>query len=218
MGLPGVVALTSGGLDSLALVDRLLHDGSTVVPVYIRFGLRWEAAEQSWLKRWLSCIRHPRLCALQAFALPVGDLYGVHWSLAGRGVPSAKSRDSAVYLPGRNVFLLGAAAVRASGQGIPRLALGTLAGNPFGDATPEFFSAYAAMVSRALGTRISISAPLRRLTKAQLIGRAPTLPFALTFSCLDPSGLRHCGRCNKCAERRRAFRQARVPDPTTYVH
>jgi 7-cyano-7-deazaguanine synthase len=39
----------------------------------------------------------------------------------------------------------------------------------------------------------------------------------LTFSCLAPQGRRHCGRCNKCAERKRAFRQAGIPDPTKYA-
>jgi 7-cyano-7-deazaguanine synthase len=42
-------------------------------------------------------------------------------------------------------------------------------------------------------------------------------PFHLSFSCLQPHGLRHCGRCNKCAERQLAFRKAGVPDPTTYA-
>ena len=30
-------------------------------------------------------------------------------------------------------------------------------------------------------------------------------------------GARHCGRCNKCAERRRAFLEARIVDPTRYA-
>ena len=32
-----------------------------------------------------------------------------------------------------------------------------------------------------------------------------------------PRGLRHCGRCTKCAERQHAFAAAGVPDPTRYA-
>jgi 7-cyano-7-deazaguanine synthase len=43
------------------------------------------------------------------------------------------------------------------------------------------------------------------------------LPLALTFSCIAPVGGLHCGQCNKCAERRRAFRSVNVDDPTHYA-
>ncbi|MDO8730180.1 MAG: 7-cyano-7-deazaguanine synthase, partial [Candidatus Omnitrophota bacterium] len=43
------------------------------------------------------------------------------------------------------------------------------------------------------------------------------LPWEKTFSCLNPKDHRHCGRCQKCAERRAGFRAAGVTDPTRYV-
>ena len=137
--------------------------------------------------------------------------------MSGRGIPSAASPDAAVYLPGRNLLLIGAAAIYAVDQGASTIALGTLAGNPFGDATPAFFTSLARCVSQALSRSVRILTPLRRMTKAQLITAYPDLPYELTMSCLAPRGGRHCGRCNKCAERRRAFRQARVSDPTRYA-
>jgi 7-cyano-7-deazaguanine synthase len=39
----------------------------------------------------------------------------------------------------------------------------------------------------------------------------------LTFSCIDPQEGEHCGRCNKCAERRRAFATSGLVDRTTYA-
>ena len=212
-----VIALVSGGLDSFLLVHRLLRRGAQVVPVYIRGGLIWESAELAWLKRWLAQLRPSRLEPRTVLHIPLRTLYGSHWSLTGRGVPSSESPDAAVYLPGRNVLLLGAAAVFAAQQGASTLAMGTLAGNPFGDATPAFFRRFSVCLSEALARPMRITTPLQRFTKSRLVASAASEPFELTFSCLRPRGLRHCGQCNKCAERRRAFRTARVPDPTTYA-
>ena len=212
-----VVALVSGGVESLCLVVRLLQRAYHVAPVYVRCGLRWESAEQWWLRKWLQAIRHPRLRPLVVLDLPVASLYGHHWSLTGRSVPSRRTRDEAVYLPGRNLLLLSAAAIYAARQGVSRLALGTLVGNPFGDATPRFFHQAGDCVRQALDRPIQIATPLRHFTKTRLIAAMGDQPFRLTFSCLQPRGRRHCGDCNKCAERRRAFRLAGVADPTPYA-
>jgi len=209
--------LLSGGLDSALMVHRLLLTHGQLFPLYIRCGFVWETAELYWLKRFLRAIRTPQLHPLQVVDLPVRRLYGRHWSLTGRRVPGARSADAAVYLPGRNALLLSVAAIVASERRVSTIALGVLKGNPFGDATPRFFSQMASALSQALRRPIRILAPLRRLSKTQLI-REAAAPLALTFSCLRPQrGYRHCGRCNKCAERRRAFREAGVPDPTKYT-
>lgn len=212
-----VVALVSGGVDSYVLVRRLLADGAIVWPVYVRCGLRWEPVELAHLTRWLKRLPRRSLRPLSVLELPVGRLLGAHWSLTGRGVPSSGSQDAAVYLPGRNILLLGQAAVYASQRRIQRLALGTLRANPFGDASPAFFHRYAQALSLALGLRITIEAPLRRLTKAQLIAAHPGEPYHLTCSCIAPASGQPCGRCNKCAERRRAFQRAGIADPTRYA-
>ena len=230
------VALVSGGLDSLALVHTLLARGHIVWPLYVRCGLRWEPVELRWLRRWLAAIRpralqraalprqrgwyrlgRPRLRRLAVADAPLGEFYRGHWSVNGGRVPSHRSTDAAVYLPGRNLILLSHAAVYGVQRGASNVALGTLAGNPFGDATPKFFKQVERCASQALGRSVRVLAPLRTLSKASVIRRVRTQPLALTCSCLAPRGRWHCGRCNKCAERRRAFRQARVPDPTNYA-
>ena len=211
-----VVALVSGGVDSLALTAWARASGR-VVPVYVRCGLAWEPAELRAVRRWLAALGSARVQALQVMDLPLRSWYGAHWSVRGRGVPSATSADAAVYLPGRNLLLASAAAICAVRQKASAIAFGTLAANPFDDATPAFFTSLGRCLSRAFSRPLRILAPLRRMTKAQVMARYPALPYALTMSCLQPRGDRHCGRCNKCAERRRAFRAARVPDPTIYM-
>ena len=209
--------LVSGGLDSGLLLHQCLARGVRVAPLYLRCGLVWEAVELHWLRRFLRTVRSPRLSPLEVIDLPLTGLYGSHWSLTGRGIPSAASADAAVYLPGRNVVLLSAAAIVCARRQLSTIALGILKNNPFGDASPRFLTELASSLTRALHHPIRITAPLRRLSKTRLIRSARNAPLGLTFSCLQPQGLRHCGRCNKCAERQRAFRIAGVPDPSRYA-
>jgi 7-cyano-7-deazaguanine synthase len=43
------------------------------------------------------------------------------------------------------------------------------------------------------------------------------LPLEHTYSCIRPVSGLHCGQCNKCAERQRAFAEAGMVDPTVYI-
>ena len=217
-GIFPICVLLSGGLDSAVLLHRSLRHGRPVVPLYVRCGFVWEAAELYWLRHLLRALRTSALRPLQVIDLPMRPVYGAHWSLTGRHIPGPGSADAAVYLPGRNALLLTAAAIVAARERASTIALGVLKGNPFGDATPRFFTTLSSALSQALRRPICIVAPLRCMRKVQLIRAAAKVPLALTFSCINPrAGLRHCGRCNKCAERRQAFRLAQVADPTRYA-
>ena len=207
----------SGGLDSAVLLARLLAGRGRIAPVYVQTGLRWEAVEVYWLRRLLRAVHSAAVAPLRVIQLPLRRVYGSHWSLSGRQVPSARSRDAAVYLPAGNVLLATAAAIYCEPRGLSTIAFGTLKGNPFGDATPRFFSTLSDSLTQALRHPIRLVAPLRRLRKSDLIRSAGSWPLDLTFSCLQPQGRFHCGRCNKCAERARAFREADVADPTRYA-
>src|SRR5207249_2045820 len=101
----------------------------STTPIYVRSGLVWEPAEIAHLKRFLAAIAAPQLAPLITLNLPVGDLYGPHWSLTGRGVPDEHSSDQAVYLPGRNVILLSKALVWCHLHSVPAIALAVLTGN-----------------------------------------------------------------------------------------
>ena len=212
--------LASGGLDSAVLVGALARRAE-VHPVYVRCGLAWEHAEQRLLARFLAALRaRPgfRVAPLVRLDLPARALYGgAHWSVSGRGVPDAAAAADSNYLPGRNLLLASLAAVHCARAGIRVLALALLAGNPFPDATPHFLRAFGGCASEALGTRLVVRAPFRRLGKERVIRLGRGLPLRLTLSCARPVRTRHCGRCTKCAERRRAFARAGVVDPTPYV-
>lgn len=212
-----VAVLASGGADSAVLAVELLERFDRVFPIYVRFGLRWEGAERAGLEAFLGAIGRPGLMPLTVLDEPVADVYGEHWSTGGGAVPGAQSPDEAVYLPGRTLLLAAKAAVWCRLRGIATLALGTLAANPFPDSTPAFDRDLEAVLGRALGGRFRLIRPFAGLGKAEVVRRGAGLPLWLTFSCLQPADGRHCGRCNKCAERRRAFREQGRADRTAYA-
>jgi 7-cyano-7-deazaguanine synthase len=211
-----LAVLVSGGLDSAILVRDALRRELVVHPLYVRHGLAWEAVELQHLSNFLEAIAAESLRPLQVLEMPVADLYAAHWSVTGRGVPGAATPDEAVFLPGRNVFLLAKAMVWCHLRGVPAVALAPLESNPFPDATPHFFDSFEAVVNEAVAGRVRVLRPYAGLHKTDVMRRGQGLPLGLTFSCIRPVAGRHCGRCNKCAERRRAFRDAGMPDPTPY--
>ena len=213
----GVVVLASGGVDSAVLTAEFLRDGRVVQPMYVRFGLAWETVEEAHLRCFLDTLSGSELRSLVTLDLPVADTYGAHWSLGTDDVPDEHTADDAVYLPGRNLLLLAKSSIWCALHGYPTIALGTLKGNPFADSSREFFGDLEALVHTAVGHRLEIATPFAELDKAQVLELGRDLALEHTFSCIDPIGDVHCGRCNKCAERRRAFAEVSIDDATTYA-
>ena len=212
-----IAALASGGLDSCVMLRELAARGATVLPVYVRAGLSWETAEIHWLERFLAAAELRDCQPLTVLDLPVTDLYGdQHWSLSGREVPGFDSSLDSNYLPGRNLLLLAKISVFCALRDADAIAMAPLADNPFPDGTEEFFRSFAAAASRALDRPVAIELPFRSLDKSEVIHRGNGLPLELTFSCIRPEGVEHCGDCTKCAERQHGFAAAGVTDPTHY--
>jgi len=208
-----VAVLVSGGLDSAALLCHAATRFRRVYPIFIRQGLRWEKAELYWLGRFLRKVRVEPLVILD---VPMKDLYQRHWSVSGANVPGARSADSAVYLPGRNLLLTLKSGIFCAARKIPALWIGSLDHNPFPDATLAFFRAWGKSISQGLGWNLRIEAPFRKKSKAQIISAYAEAPLHVSLSCLAPVGRNHCGRCNKCAERRKAFHEAGIEDKSIY--
>jgi len=211
--------LLSAGLDSAVLAAAEARVGP-VYPIYVSTGLAWERGELAALNGLL--VAPPfavNMAPLVRLSFTVEDLYpATHWAL--RGTPPAfDTADDEVYLAGRNVVLLSKAAIYCAQHHIGRIALGPLAGNPFPDATPQFFEAMARALTLGLGHTIVVDTPFLSMDKSEVVrlGVELGVPLELTLSCMNPQNGRHCGQCSKCRERRDAFRGAGVPDPTDYA-
>jgi 7-cyano-7-deazaguanine synthase len=208
--------LVSGGVESAVLVNDALSRYDRVIPVYVRNYLRWEDTEIFALKNFLRCLKQNNLKPLAILEMTMRDTYENHWSITGIRIPSGKTSDDSVYLPGRDIVLLSKAAIFASVKGIPTVEIGVLKGNPFPDSTKQFFKKLSDVLSMGLNQTVEIKAPFQKLKKEDVIAMGQKLPLEFTFSCLNPKGYEHCGECNKCVERKKAFFAAGVFDKTRY--
>jgi 7-cyano-7-deazaguanine synthase len=216
--------LLSGGLDSAVLLAEEAARGE-VQPVYVSVGLAWEQAERQMIDQLLTRrALGSNVRPLTVLSVDMTDVYpAAHWAIQGKP-PAYDTPDEDVYLPGRNIVLLGKAGVYCATARIDRLVLGTLDHNPFPDATPAFRKAMASALSLGLNHQLLIDAPYANVSKADVVrrGQALGVPLDLTLSCMNPQTSReglplHCGLCSKCRERHDAFLEAGVPDPTEYA-
>ena len=213
--------LLSGGLDSAVLLaDEAASQGAAnVQPIYVSVGLAWEAAERAMVARLLTTRPFAGVRPLASLSVDMRDVYAAsHWAVRGTP-PSYHTPDEDVYLPGRNIVLLGKAGVFCAVAALDRIVLGTLAHNPFPDATDEVRATLARALSLGLAHDLEIAAPFAGTSKAEVTRRGLALgvDFTLTLSCMSPVGHQHCGTCSKCRERHDAFLELGVTDPTVYA-
>lgn len=87
------------------------------------------------------------------------------------------------------------------------------------DCRKEFVDSF--QETARLGTgdaEIRVEAPFVERTKTEIVrlGIQLQVPYELTWSCYVGGDI-HCGKCSSCRERKRAFDEAEVTDPTVYT-
>ncbi len=215
------VVLLSGGLDSYTAAAIARHDGFELYALSIRYGqvhVREIEAARS-IGRSLGVARHVELAVdLAAFG---GS------ALVGDGeIPKDRTIDDGIpstYVPARNTVFLSLALAYAETVGASAITLGVNALDYSGypDCRPEYLQAFEHLASLATrsgveGQRLSILAPLVRMSKAEIIrkGIALGLDYGLTHSCYDPrpDGA-PCAHCDSCRLRAKGFDEAGIADP-----
>ncbi|SHF60651.1 7-cyano-7-deazaguanine synthase QueC [Streptoalloteichus hindustanus] len=217
------VVVASGGLDSTVLAYWLAARHSRLTLVSFDYGQRHrvELDYATEIARLLdSSHRVIDLTSLGALltgsaltntSVPVPDGHYTDESLASTVVPN------------RNAIMLDVAVSVAIAVHADAVAFGAHAGDHtvYPDCRPEFVERFARSVEAAneglLTPGFQVLAPFLTLTKTDIVrvGEALSVPFALTWSCYRGQHV-HCGRCSTCVERRRAFRDNNIPDPTAY--
>jgi 7-cyano-7-deazaguanine synthase len=221
--MPKAVLLLSGGLDSYTAGAIVRTEGYELYALTIAYGQghACEVRAANEVARALSVARHVNLAVdLAAFG---GS------ALVGTGaIPKDRPLDGhqtipSTYVPARNTIFLSLALAWAEAVGADAIVIGVNALDYSGypDCRPEYLEAFerlAALATRAgvEGGRLTVRAPLLRLSKADIIRRGLDLglDYGLTHSCYDPSPAgTPCGRCDSCRLRARGFHEAGVEDP-----
>src|SRR5437870_13434242 len=216
------IVLVSGGMDSCVTAAMAARDCELAL-LHVSYGQRTERRE------------------LRAFN-EIADFYGVRRrltasiahlaqiggsSLTDQKIEVSRANLSAQeiptsYVPFRNAHLLAIATSWAEVIGAQRIYIGAVAEDSSGypDCRPEFYEAFQRAIDTGTKpeTQIEIVTPVIDLRKSEIVKRGVELsaPFELTWSCYQAED-EACGRCDSCALRLRAFREAGMPDPIPYA-
>ena len=217
------VCLVSGGMDSCVTAAIARSENQEVAFLHASYGQRTaarerrafqELADHYGIARRLS-VSLESLARIGGSSLTEASIPVAEADLATREIPTS-------YVPFRNAHLLATATSWAEVLGAESIYIGAVAEDSSGypDCRPEFYEAFQRAIDAGTrpSTRIEIRTPVINLRKAEIIRRGLELdaPLALTWSCYRAEE-RACGRCDSCALRLRAFREAEVDDPIAYA-
>jgi 7-cyano-7-deazaguanine synthase len=214
------VAIFSGGLDSTVMLHQLLAGGDEVLALSVDYGQRHRRE-----------LEHAhRIAASLSLRWQLADLSAIRPLLAGSSQTSddvavphghyAADNMKQTVVPNRNMIMLAVAAGWAISEKADRVAYGAHAGDNtiYPDCRPEFAEALANAIGLADWHRVALHCPFIKLSKTDIVrlGAQLDVDFAQTWSCYE-GGEVHCGRCGTCVERKEAFQQAGIADPTKYA-
>ena len=211
------VIIYSGGLDS----TTLLYEERERVALAITFDYGSNHAARE-----IACARHH--CAVLGIEHVVIDLAFMKQHFCSSLLEGADAIPEGNYdeenmkstvVPFRNGIMLSIACGMAENRGLKRVLIANHGGDHaiYPDCRPAFVEAMDAAMQAGTYEGVQLAAPYTHLTKADLVRRGARLgiDYGETYSCYK-GGERHCGTCGTCTERKEAFREAGIPDPTTY--
>ena len=137
-------------------------------------------------------------------------------------VPEGRYDDEnmrSTVVPFRNGIMLSVACGMAESRGLKRVLMANHSGDHaiYPDCRPAFVDAMDAAMQAGTYEGVRLVAPYTSLSKTDIVRRGAELgvDFDHTYSCYK-GGERHCGRCGTCTERKEAFSEAGIADPTQY--
>ena len=209
--------VVSGGMDSTTMLYEYAR--RIALAVTFNYGSNHNARE-------IECARYncDRLgIELIVVDLPfIGQLFESSLLSGAEAIPEGDYDDDnmrSTVVPFRNGIMLSIAAGLAESRGLKRLMLANHGGDHaiYPDCRPGFIEAMSRAISEGTYEHLFISAPYTDITKADIArhGAALGIDYSHTYSCYK-GGEKHCGRCGTCTERRQAFIDAGIPDPTQY--
>lgn len=220
------LVLFSGGLDSTVCLAMAVKEygASEVAALSIYYGQKHkkelEASEKIakfyGVKRMsldLGEIFKDSSCSLLESSktqIPMGDYADQLKETDGKPVDT--------YVPFRNGLFISSAASVALSYGCEVIYYGIhaddAAGNAYPDTGVDFNEAISKAVYIGSGKALRVESPFVDTPKAEIVRRGIELgvPFEMTWSCYE-GGVRPCGKCGTCIDRKKAFEANGIKDP-----
>ena len=209
----------SGGMDSATALWWAMREFETVSAVSFSYGAKHNARELA------AADAICRKLLISRLEIPL-DFIGryFHSSLlkSGGAIPEGAYNEenmASTVVPFRNGIMLAVAAGLAEDSGASAVILGNHSGDHaiYPDCRPEFIDSMAQAIEAGTGGKVKLLSPFCRMTKGQIatLGAGLGVDYSLTWSCYNGRE-KHCGKCGTCRERKDAFREAGLPDPTVY--
>lgn len=237
------LVLFSGGLDSTTTLFVARSQGFEPIALVFRYGQRHavEVARAELLARELGV---PCLLQKLDFEAIGGSALTSEGLEVPRNRAQEEIMTGSIpptYVPARNTIFLAFALGWAEVKGIADIFLGVNALDYSGypDCRPEYVEAFERLANLACrsttegGVKLRLHSPLVDKTKAEIIrwGTELGIDYSRTWSCYAPRRQHSgepataedaesavaCGECDSCFLRREGFREAGLPDPTTYL-
>jgi len=149
----------------------------------------------------------------------LSEIYEGVTSLVDEDIEVTEEFSDPIIVPFRNGVFMAVTVAYAVGIGATHIFYGAHASDePFyPDCRREFYEAFQEAARLGTETEMVIQSPFSDMPKSGIIRKAVELgvPLDRTWSCYL-NGPVHCGRCESCNNRRNAFAEAGVQDPTEY--
>lgn len=217
------VLIVSGGMDSSTLVYKSVREGYETYALTFIYGQKH--------KREIESAR--KVCNTLNVAHKIVDISSLKEVLSGSaltdsGVEIPEVPETAEYyetlkttiVPNRNSIFLSIAIGYAVSIGANHVFFGAHHSDRgvYPDCRHEFVEAFQYAERLANDNfLLVVAAPFVNMNKSEIVKMGIDLgvPYKETWSCYR-GGEMHCGVCSSCRERKRAFQEAGVEDPTEY--
>ena len=215
-----VVVLLSGGMDSVTALYDIRQKHEVIAALSFHYGAKHNDREIPF------AALHASQCGVPHVIMKL-DFMGEHFTsdllVSGRQVPDghyAEETMKRTVVPFRNAILLSIATGFAESRKAMGLVIAAHSGDHaiYPDCREPFMEAMAAAMRVGTYAAIALLRPFIAMNKSAIAQRGAELGinYAQTWSCYK-GGLRHCGTCGTCVERREAFLLAGLHDPTDYM-
>ena len=211
------IIILSGGMDRVTLLYA--RKENIALAVTFDYGSNHAARE-------IECARwHCEQLGIEHIVIPLEFMHQYFRSSllqGGEAIPEGHYADEnmkSTVVPFRNGIMLSIACGLAESRGMKYVYIANHSGDHaiYPDCRATFIESMSEAMSYGTYKNIKIAAPFTGLTKGDIahIGAELGVDYTHTYSCYK-GGEKHCGRCGTCVERKEAFADAGVEDPTEY--